>query len=382
MKKVACPLFRAYQLELVHAMENQLGYKLIDDIKVISTDEKGQGGKEVKGFITTENDTIYSNDKNQNSTLETIATLGQEIAGTMQKREGIDITTNRKQHNDYQDAIAKDIVNDVAFTLNNTNYKPMAQTNNHVQPKSLEEYSQLQQNNAEFAGLDKEAGDNLSARDGAKISMYVYKDNPNAKLPSYIKEITDEATLNKYRLSQKDLVNDKTGFKSSVYINKITGEVTYAYAGTDGLDAKDIKTNILQGIGLTSDAYRQAISNAIKFNDATNELGIKASLTGHSLGGGEAAAGSEKTGLEAKTYNASGVHPFTVISGKGTSAIDNYFMKNDPLSIMQNIQILLPDASGRQHMLNSQKGKSTLENLKDGHSIMTIIKSLNLKAKK
>jgi len=38
----------------------------------------------------------------------------------------------------------------------------MAETNNHVQPKSLEEYSQLQQNNAEFAGLDKELGDNLT----------------------------------------------------------------------------------------------------------------------------------------------------------------------------------------------------------------------------
>jgi hypothetical protein len=153
---------RAYQMELVHAMENQLGYKLIDDLKVISTDEKGQGGKEVKGFITIQNDTIYSNDKNQNSTLETIATLGQEIAVTMQKREGIDITTDREHHNDYQDAIAKDVVNDVAFTLNNNHYKPMAQTNNHVQPKSLEEYSQLQQNNAEFAGLDKEFGDNLT----------------------------------------------------------------------------------------------------------------------------------------------------------------------------------------------------------------------------
>lgn len=158
----------------MYAIENQLGYKLIDDIKVISTDEKGQGGKEVKGFITTENDTLYSNDKNQNSTEDTIAVLGQELAGAIQKSEGVDITTDREQHNQYQDAIAKDLVDDVAFTLNNNDYKPMAQTNNHAEPTSLEEYSQLQQNNAEFVGLNKEFGDNFSFEHALSLAKENY----------------------------------------------------------------------------------------------------------------------------------------------------------------------------------------------------------------
>ena len=101
-----------------------------------------------------------------------------------------------------------------------------------------------------------------------KISRYVYKDDPRAKLPKHIKEIINEATLNKYGLSKKDLVNSETGFKSSVYINKQTGEVTYGIAGTDGLDYNDIKANLAQGTGLPTDAYNQAISNGVKFNNA------------------------------------------------------------------------------------------------------------------
>lgn len=237
-------------------MENQLGYKLIDDIKVISTDGKGQGGKEVKGFITTQNDTIYSNDKNQNSTVDTIATLGQEIAGTMQKREGVDITTDREQHNDYQNAIAKDLVNDVAFTLNNNDYKPMAQSNNHVQPKSLEEYSQLQQNNAEFARLDKELGDNAMSNDprlnvfygenhdkwSGKISSNFIQ-NTNKKMGKYTTLLkTDETefsmlALEYYKLFGGELNFGKVelpNFKSTIDQQGMNIEAGLGYKTIDG----------------------------------------------------------------------------------------------------------------------------------------------------
>lgn len=111
-------------------------------------------------------------------------------------------------------------------------------------------------------------------------------------------------------------------------------------------------------------------------------MGVKASVTGHSLGGGAAAAVSERTGLEAKTYNAAGVHPFTVINGEGTSNIDNYYMKYDPLTNIQNKRLELPVASGRQHQLNSTKDVSTIQNIKDGHSIKTIVNHSDLKDEK
>ena len=46
------------------------------------------------------------------------------------------------------------------------------------------------------------------------------------------------------------------------------------------------------------------------------------------------------------------------------------------------MQILLPDASGRQHVLKPIKGKSTLQNVSEGHSIGTIVDKSNLKDKK
>lgn len=240
--------------------------------------------------------------------------------------------------------------------------------------------STLANNNEEFDKVDVTNGDDLTAKDGAKISKHVYKDDKSFELPKYIQELNDEDSLNVFGLSKKDLVNDKTGFKSGVYMNTNTGEVTYGYAGTDP-KLNDIVTDVLQGVGITPSAYKQAIDNAVKFDEATQKLGVKASLTGHSLGGGQAAAASEKTGLEAKTYNAAGVHPITVINGKGTENIDNYYMSHDPLSNVQIFVPSVPSASGIQHQLEPQKSQSTIQNIMKGHSIDTIIDNSNLKDK-
>ena len=121
----------------------------------------------------------------------------------------------------------------------------------------------------------------------------------------------------------------------------------------------------------------------MKFNEATKYLARESSVAGHSLGGGHAAAASEKTGLEAKTYNAAGVHPFTVIFGEGTDNIDNYYIRYDPLSNIQNGLFIFPDASGRQHELQPKnKDDSTLQKIKDGHLIETIHQSPDLKGEK
>jgi len=308
--------------------------------------------------------------------------MGQELAGGMQRHEGIDITTNREQHNNYQDSIAKDTIDDISFIMDTYHDSSLATSNSHNTATLKNSNFNLSKNNEEFKGLDKEQGDNLTATDGAKISRYVYKDDPRAKLPKHIKEIINEATLNKYGLSKKDLVNSETGFKSSVYINKQTGEVTYGIAGTDGLDYNDIKANLAQGTGLPTDAYNQAISNGVKFNNAIQKLGAYGSVTGHSLGGGEAAAISKKTGLEAKTYNAAGVHKLTVRNTKDKGNIDNYTMKHDLLTNLQNNNSYLPKALGRQHVLEPTKNTSLIQNIKDGHSIKTIVKHSNLKDEK
>jgi hypothetical protein len=149
-----------YQNQFKEALEQKLGYKIADKVKTISTDEKGQGNKDVAGFISTQNDTIYSNDKNQHSTKDTIEAMGQEFAGGIQKAKGIDITTNRDQHNNYQDAIAKDTVDDVIFIMDTYHDKELATTNSHNTATSTNSNFNLEANNDEFKGLDKEMGDN------------------------------------------------------------------------------------------------------------------------------------------------------------------------------------------------------------------------------
>ena len=149
-----------YANEFKFALEKKLGYSLGKEVKVISTDEKGQGEKDIKGFISTENDNMYSNDKNQHSTKETIAALGQEFAGAMQIKKGIDITTNRVQHNNYQDSISNDTVGDISFIMNTYHNKSLAKTNTHNQTTSVNSVFNLADNNSEFKGLDKELGDN------------------------------------------------------------------------------------------------------------------------------------------------------------------------------------------------------------------------------
>ena len=158
-----------YQNQFKEALEKELGYKLAKEIKTISTDEKGQGNKDIAGYISNENDTIYSNDKNQNSTSDTIEAMGQELAGAIQKHKGIDITTNRKQHNNYQDSIAKDTVDDISFIMNNYHDKNLATSNSHNQATSKNSIFNLQDNNNEFKKLDKENGDNSIYMYGGKV---------------------------------------------------------------------------------------------------------------------------------------------------------------------------------------------------------------------
>ena len=62
-----------------------------------------------------------------------------------------------------------------------------------------------------------------------------------------------------------ELENQKTGFKSMLFErtnNDGIKEYCYAYAGTDGLNWKDIKTDIKQFFGLLTGQYKQAVNNA------------------------------------------------------------------------------------------------------------------------
>ena len=95
--------------------------------------------------------------------------MGQELAGGMQRHEGIDITTNREQHNNYQDSIAKDTIDDISFIMDTYHDSSLATTNSHNTKTSNPSVFNLNANNNEFKGLDKELGDNSIYMHSGKV---------------------------------------------------------------------------------------------------------------------------------------------------------------------------------------------------------------------
>ncbi|WP_150525551.1 Mbeg1-like protein [Roseibium sediminis] len=104
-------------------------------------------------------------------------------------------------------------------------------------------------------------------------------------------------------------LNDfKTGFNSSIYRNKSTGETVVAYRGTDaGINLADVVTDAkLFSQSRVPDQVRQAMDLA---KAAKQEYGSNLSFTGHSLGGALSTAAGLSTGLPATSFDPPGLSP-------------------------------------------------------------------------
>ncbi|GHT33370.1 hypothetical protein FACS189434_07300 [Bacteroidia bacterium] len=172
--------------------------------------------------------------------------------------------------------------------------------------------------------------------------------------------------------------NSETGFKSALYERELkdgTMEYVYATAGTE--DKKDVKHDALQLVGF-SKQYSQSVANAKELKKTYKD---KLSFTGHSLGGGLAAANALATGGNAKTFNPAGLsfltklQTGTVLAG---ARIDAYIMLTDPLNFVQlpaglqgngRIHYRLPgDWSSvyNGHSINNMMKPDLIENIKAG----------------
>ena len=88
----------------------------------------------------------------------------------------------------------------------------------------------------------------------------------------------------------------------------VTGKYYLAFRGTESLlNGPDVRADFVQGVGFRADQYDQAIRLA---QVVKKQLGRDAEivLTGHSLGGGLAAAASYATGLNAVVFNPASVN--------------------------------------------------------------------------
>ncbi|MEM6455396.1 MAG: hypothetical protein AAF772_09910 [Acidobacteriota bacterium] len=85
------------------------------------------------------------------------------------------------------------------------------------------------------------------------------------------------------------------------------GETVLVFEGSG--EVRDWLSNLQQGLGQNPEHYRQAIEIAQKVHEV---YGDDMAITGHSLGGGLAAAAGTIVGVETTTFNAAGVHPNTL----------------------------------------------------------------------
>lgn len=165
--------------------------------------------------------------------------------------------------------------------------------------------------------------------------------SPSILPPGY--SAASDADLAALGLARSDLVPDMNVYRTT----GADGQPHYvlSFRGTElgagkGTAAKDIGTDLWQGAGGDSEPYRRGIAVARTMSASGESMEI----TGHSKGGGQAAAASAATGEEATTFNAAGVHHRTldragVSQANRDAAVDNiraYNNPNDPLNGAQD----------------------------------------------
>ena len=170
-------------------------------------------------------------------------------------------------------------------------------------------------------------GERPTEEEAARISAHVYGTEKVT--------LTGGWHLSKYNktISGITLRDKDSGFKSAIYERTYKGKTEYVYAtaGTDFTEMNDWKNNIKQIIG-KSEQYDISMRNAEKISQVIGNSEL--TFTGHSLGGGLAAANAYKTGRSAMTFNAAWVSPFTIFNRK-FPRIDAYINWQDELHKVQ-----------------------------------------------
>ena len=189
------------------------------------------------------------------------------------------------------------------------------------------------------------------------------------------------------RLKEATFEDANTGFRAMLYQSKSEQEIVVVYRGVRRSNIlRDSQTCLSQGLGFGATVYRQAIELAMA---VVETYGDNVTFTGHSMGGGLAAAASLVTNRPAVTFNSAGVHPATLEEfgldnatiDRRLEAIENYYVPGEWLSTLQRpcfvksaagIHIPLPDVRDSvfvKAVPDRNKGRGK-------HSIVLIISTL------
>jgi uncharacterized Zn-binding protein involved in type VI secretion len=155
--------------------------------------------------------------------------------------------------------------------------------------------------------------------------------------------------------------HEGSGLQSNLYYDELSGEYVLAFRGTE-LVTGDLRADAVQAFGFADEQYSRAmeLADALRRNDAylgatgpNQQQGFpNLRFTGHSLGGGLAAAAGTSSQTPFVTYNAAGVHEHTVPrytegrlgNADGHPIGTRYYTSKDPLTFMQT-----PEGSAGVH---------------------------------
>jgi RHS repeat-associated protein len=207
-----------------------------------------------------------------------------------------------------------------------SNTYPSASDSNNGNSTSLS-------SNSITGSVDKTAAQNQTIIDGATAALGAYKDHPNSVPAGYHRATAEE--LAQLGATPK-MIQQMQQLNISVFINGASGNAIVAFAGTASL--KDVGTDAANAFNRTTSQYQGAIEFAREFqHSVAPNISGSILLTGHSMGGGEAAAAALATGYSAMTFNASGVsssiiHANGLDVGAANGLITNYHTSLDPVT--------------------------------------------------
>jgi type VI secretion system secreted protein VgrG len=181
----------------------------------------------------------------------------------------------------------------------------------------------------------------VKAQQMAKLAEAAY--TPGTAPPGWTNITKDPKALEKYGLKPGDFSIPGSNFGSQAYAPApaVFGDsmkTTVAFKGTQSVNPfkEDMENNFAQGMGKDSPYYARAVKIGTAINQSGNAGELD--LTGHSLGGGLAAAASEASGATATTFNAAGLNTATLPLNNATpmaSTITNYRVDGDILTGLQ-----------------------------------------------
>lgn len=205
-------------------------------------------------------------------------------------------------------------------------------------------------------------------------------------LPEGYSEVSDD-DLHALGIDPATFEDAGSGLQSALY-RTADGGYVLAFRGSDS-ELSDWLDNGRQGVGLPAQQYTQAMALAQQLDVAT---GGEVTFTGHSLGGGLAAAAAMATGQPAVTFDAAGVHDNTAeaaaeLRGGGATAasvlaatdqgqIRTYSTSTDILTQQQQsgpLSGLMPDAPGTQIVLETPQSDQGDAVVRTGAIIGTMV---------